>query len=167
MSAIVVFGLCSVSTTAQKFSSDQLCSASRRTLRACTSPSSVLTRCSSVRSLLPNHTADFHLSASFGAGFPDPFSHLWKVSKHTFAELQQLSAIRTTHGSIEWGLCTVSSESRDEPSCMSNNPFHQCTVSGLSVLCSFLKRCQHRAHLSLQLFLIVFDSTVALMRSSS
>ena len=32
-------------------------------------PSSVLTRCSSVRSLLPSDTADFHLLASFGAGF--------------------------------------------------------------------------------------------------
>ena len=74
------------------------------------------------------------------------------MSKHRFAELQQLSAIRTTHDSLGWGLYIVSSEPRDEPSCMSNNPFHQCTVSGRSVLCSFLKRCQHRAHLSLQLF---------------
>ena len=46
-SAIVVFGLCGVATTARRFSSDQLCSACRRTL------SSVLTRCSSVRSLRP------------------------------------------------------------------------------------------------------------------
>ena len=66
-SASVVFD------TARRFSSDQLCSASRRTLRAYTTPSSVLTRCSSVRSLVPSHTADFHLSDSFGAGFPDPF----------------------------------------------------------------------------------------------
>ena len=47
ISAIVVFGLCGVSTTARRFSCDQLCSASRQTL------SSVLTRCSSVRSLRP------------------------------------------------------------------------------------------------------------------
>ena len=47
ISAIVVFGLCGVSTTARRFPSDQLCSTSRRTL------SSVLTRCSSVRSLRP------------------------------------------------------------------------------------------------------------------
>ena len=69
MSAVAVFGLCGVSTNVQRFSSNQLCSA----LRAYTTPSSVLTRCSSVRSLLPRHTADFHVSASFGAGFPDPF----------------------------------------------------------------------------------------------
>ena len=97
---------------------------------------------------------------------PRSFSHPWKVSKHRFDELQQLSAIQTTHGSIEWELFIVSSESREEPSCMSNNPFRHCTVSGRSVLCSFLRRCQYRAHLSLQLFLIVFDSTVALMRQS-
>ena len=73
MCTVVDFGFCGVSTTSRSFSSDQLCSASRRTLRACTTPSSVLTGCSSVRSLLPSHTADFHLSASFGAGFPGPF----------------------------------------------------------------------------------------------
>ena len=59
--------------TALRFSSDQLFSASRRTLRAYTTPSSVRTKCSSVRSLLPSHTPDFPLSANFGAGFPDPF----------------------------------------------------------------------------------------------
>ena len=163
MSAIVVFGLCGVSTTARRFSSDQLCSASRRTLRAHTTPSSVLTRCSSVRS---EPHSGFPSASQLRCRIPRSFSHLWKVSKHRFAELQQPSATRTTHGSIEWGLYIVYSEPMDEPSCMSNNPFHQCTVSGRSVLCSFLKRCQHRSHLSLQLFLIVFNSSVALMRSS-
>ena len=55
------------------------------------SNSFVLTRCSSVRSLLPSHTDDFHLSASFGAGF-----HLWKASKYRFTEFQQHSPIRTS-----------------------------------------------------------------------
>ena len=55
------------------------------------SNSFVLTRCSSVRSLLPSHTEDFHLSASFGAGF-----HLWKASKCRFTEFQQHSPIRTS-----------------------------------------------------------------------
>ena len=41
--------------------------------RQYTTPSSVRTGCSSVRSLLPSHTPDFLLSANFGAGFPDPF----------------------------------------------------------------------------------------------
>ena len=118
-----------------------------------------------LRSLLPSHSG-FPSVTQLRCRIPRSFSHLWNVSKHRFAELQQLSAIRTTHDSLGWGLYIVSSEPRDEPSCMSNNPFHQCTVSGRSVLCSFLKRCQHRAHLSLQLFLIVFDSIVALMRSS-
>ena len=48
-------------------------SSTRRTLRTYTTPSSVQTRCWSVMSLLQSHTADFHLSASFSAGFPDPF----------------------------------------------------------------------------------------------
>ena len=72
-SVVVDLGFCGVSTTALRFSSDQLFSASRRTLRAYTTPSFVRTRCSSVRSLFPSHTPDFHLSANFGAGFPDPF----------------------------------------------------------------------------------------------
>ena len=73
ISTVVDFSFCGVSTTVRRFSSDQLCSASRRTLRAYTTLSSVLSRCSSVRSLFTSHTADFHLSASFGAGFPDLF----------------------------------------------------------------------------------------------
>ena len=81
----------------------QMCSASRRTLRAYTTPSSVLTRCSSVRSLLPDHTTDFHLSVSFGAGFPDPFPKLWKMSTQRFTKLQHLSARRTTHRTMERG----------------------------------------------------------------
>ena len=72
-SVVIDLGFCGVSTTALRFSSDQLFSASHRTLRAYTTPSSVRTKCSSVRSLFPSHTPDFHLSANFGAGFPDPF----------------------------------------------------------------------------------------------
>ena len=136
--------------------------------RAYTTPSSVLTRCSSVRSLLPSHTADFHLSASFGAGFLDPLPPLEgehaqiRRSPATFHD----TGIRATRGSVGRGLYIVSRETRDEPSCMSNNPFHQCTFSGRSVVCAFLNRCQHCAHSSLQLFLTVFNCSVALMRSS-
>ena len=72
-SVVIAIGFCGVYTTALRFSSDQLFSASRRTLRAYTTPSSVRTRCSSVRSLFPSHTSDFHLSANFDARFPDPF----------------------------------------------------------------------------------------------
>ena len=72
-SVVIDLGFCGVSATALRFSSDQLFSASRRTLLAYTTPSSVRTRCSSVRSLFPSHTPGFHLSANFGAGFPEPF----------------------------------------------------------------------------------------------
>ena len=71
-SSVAVFGFCGVSATAWKFSSGQR-SLTRRTQRANTVPSSALTRCSSVRSLVPSHTPCFYLSNSFGAGFPDPF----------------------------------------------------------------------------------------------
>ena len=147
MSTVVDFGFCGVSATARRFSSDQLCSASRRTLRACTTPSSVLTRCSSMRSRLPSHTAVFHLSASFCAD--SQILYPWKVTKHRFTEFQQLSTIRTAHGSIERGLHIVSREARTEPNCMSDNPFHHCTASGRSALRAVLKCCQHRAHSSL------------------
>ena len=49
---------------------------------------------------------------------------------------------------------------------MSDNPFRECAVGGLSVLCAFL-HCRHIcAYISLQLCLIVFHCSVALMRSS-
>ena len=83
---------------------------------------------------------------------PRSFSNLWKVSKHRFAELQQPSAIRTTHGSIKWS-CTSFPLNRgmSQAACRTNS-FHQCIVSGRSVLCSFLRRFQHRAHLSRNCF---------------
>ena len=65
----------SVSTTARKFSLTSC--AWRFVMRfAYTTPSFVLNRCSSVRSLMPRHPADFYMSASFGAAFPDPFPPL-------------------------------------------------------------------------------------------
>ena len=162
-SVVINLGFCGVSTTALRFSSDRLFSASRRTLRAYTTPSSVRTRCSSVRSLFPSHTPDFHLFANFGAGFPDSFSFLWKMCKNCFSKLHQFSTIRSSHGTIEWGLYLVISETRNEPRCVSDNPSHQCIVCRWYVLCVFLHCCQHCSHLSLQLFLIVFDSSIALM----
>ena len=81
-------------------------------------------------------------------------------------KFHQLSAIRSTHGTTERRLCIVASETRNEPSCVSDNPFHQSSVNGLSALCALLHGRQHCAHLSLQLFLIIFNSSVALMKSS-
>ena len=74
MSNVIDFDFCRVSTSDRRSSTDQLCSAIRRTLRAYSTPSSVPTRCSSVMPFLPSLTPGFHLSASFGAGFPDPFA---------------------------------------------------------------------------------------------
>ena len=147
----------------ERFSSDQLCSVIRRTLRAYATPSAVLTRCSSVRSLLPSHTADFQLRF----GITRSQTHLWKMSKHRFTKLQHLSTIRTTQCTIERRLCIILLEAKNEPSFVSKNPLHQCTVSGRSALSAVLQCCQHCAHLSLQLVLTVFHCTVALMRSSA
>ena len=124
---------------------------SRRLIEGSLLTSCPRTRCSFVRSLLPSHTADFHLSASFGAEFPDSFP----TCEHGFAKFQQLPIAR--------GLCIVAPETRNEPSCMLDNPCHQSTISSRSVLCAFLHCCQHCAHLSLQLFLIIFNSSFALM----
>ena len=162
MSAVVVFGFCGVSTTARRCASDQLCSASRRPLRVSNSfvSSDQMLVCD-VAFAQPH--SGFPNVSQLRRGIPRSFPHLWKVSKHRFAKLHQLSTIRTTHCSTEWGLYIISPETRNQPSRMSNNPFHQCTVGGRSVLCAVLKCCQHCAHLSLQLFLIVFHCSVALM----
>ena len=85
-SVVIDLGFCGVSMTALRFSSDQLCSASCRTLHAYTTPSSVRTRCSSVRSLFPSHTPDFHLSANFDAGISTSLSDLWKMCKNCFSK---------------------------------------------------------------------------------
>ena len=139
LSSTLVF--CSVSTIARRSSADQLCSAVRRTLRAYTTPSSVLTRCSSVTSFLHSRATHFHLSASFGAALPDPFTNCGRT------KLQHLSTIRTSHRTTQRGLCFVASQTRNEPSCVSNNP-----VSSVDCLWSvfFLRAilhcCQHLAH---------------------
>ena len=72
-SVVIDLGFCGVSTTALRLSSDQLFSASRRTLRAYTASSSVRTRVFVCEVALSSLTLGFHLSANFGAGFPDPF----------------------------------------------------------------------------------------------
>ena len=88
------------------------------------------------------------------------------MSKHRFTKLLQLSTLRTTHCTIERGLCIGAPETRHEPSCVSNNPFHQRIGSGRSVLRAVLHCCRYCAHLSLHLFLVVVHCSVALMRSS-
>ena len=102
----------------------------------------VLTRCSSERSLLPSHTAVFHLSASLSAGFPDPVPTSGRGSSTDSPNSSNFPTIRTT----ERRLRIVISEARNEPSCVSNNSFHQCQWSncvacGLAVLptvCAFV-----------------------------
>ena len=165
-SVAVDLGFCWVSTTGRRFSSDHLCSASRRTLRAYTTPSSVRTRCSSVRSLLPCHTADFHLSCPLRCWISRSLSNFWKMCENSFSKFHRLSAVRSTHGTIERDCASLPSETGNEPGCVSDNPFHQSTVNGRSVLEALLHCCQHCAHLSLQLSLVVFTSSVALMSSS-
>ena len=100
-------------------------------------------------------------------GIPRSISHLWKVSKRRFTELQQLfPRCGPPVARQKWGLCIAAPETRHDPSCVSNNPLHQCTVSGRSALRSVLRCCQQCARLSLQLLLIVFHCSVAFMRSS-
>ena len=129
------------------FTSDQLCSASRPTLRAYATPSTVPTRCSSATSLLPGHPR----------GFPRFFSHSGKVGKQ--AQIHQIPATfqKTDHPWLDRTWPTHRSpEAKNEPSCTSNSPCHQCTVSGWSALRAVLKCCEHGAHLSLKRFLISF-----------
>ena len=146
-SVVVDLGFCGVSMI-------DLRSAGRRRLRANTTPSSVRTKWSSVRSLFPNHTPDFHLSSNFGARFPDPFQPL-EDTRTVPPNSTSFSSIMSAQNTIERRLHITTSEAKDEPSCMSNNPSHQGAVGGWSVMCALLHCCQHCTHLSLQLFLIV------------
>ena len=118
---------CYFSTTVRRSSSDQLRWAIRRTLRACTTPS-VLTRCSSVTSLLHRHTTDF--ISQLRCGIPRSLFHIWKMSKHMFTTHQHLSTIRTTDRTIHWGLCIVAFETKNEPSCVEQF----ISIGGLSVV---------------------------------
>ena len=99
-------------------------------------------------------------------GGPDPFPTSGRRASTDSPNSSTFSTIRTTHRTIERGLCIVAPETRNEPSCVSNNPFHQCTVSGRSVLRAVLHGYQHCAHLSLKPFLIDVHCCVALVRSS-
>ena len=144
----------------ERFPSAQLCSASRRTLRAYSIVGSDQMPAREVALVQPH--GGIPLVRQLRRGIPRSFSHLWKVSKHKFTKFQQLSTIRTTHCPIEQGLYIVSLEARNKPRCMSNNPCHQYTVSGWSVFRAVLKCCQHCAHLSLHMFLMVFHCSVAL-----
>ena len=149
LSTVVDFGFGVASPTPRRFSSAPLCSACLRTLRAYTAPSSVLTRCSSVRSLLTSRTADFHLSACVGAGFQGRRASTDSQSSSNFfhnTDHSRLDRMQTAHR---------------QAACRTN-PFLQCIVSGRSVLRAVLKHCQRRTHLSLQLFLIVFRCSAAL-----
>ena len=132
----LTWAFCGVSTTAGESLLDQCCSVIRRTLRVDTTPSSVLTRCSSVTSLCPSHT---------------------------LGKRDNTAATRPSHCAVEKGLRIVTQESRNEANRMTDNPFHQCAVNRRSALREVLQCCQHRALLSLQLFLTVFDCFVALM----
>ena len=93
ISAIVVFGFCGVSTTARRFSSDQLCSTSRRTLRAFTISSDQMLICEVA---LAKQHGRFPSVSQLQCGIPRSLSHFWKVGKHNFAELQHLSTIRSS-----------------------------------------------------------------------
>ena len=72
------------SVVSRRFSSDQRCSLTAGEH----DPAICSDRCSSVMSLLPCHTACVHLSTSFGAGVPEPSSHLGKMSQQGFGKLQ-------------------------------------------------------------------------------
>ena len=75
-------------------------------------------------------------------------SNLWKMCKNCFAKLHQFS-------SILWRLHITNSETRNEPSCMSNNPHHQSAVGGWSATCALSGIAANIV------FLIGFDSSVA------
>ena len=159
MSNVVGFGFCGVSTSARRFSSGQLCSAIRRTIGAYTTPSSVLTRCSSVESLLPSH-----LLASFGAEFLDPFPTFGgrastdSPNSITFPRYGPPTARQN-------GRCASSPLKRGmaQAPCRTIHAINTLSVVGLRAVLHCFQLC---ALLSLQLFLKVSHCSVALMGSA-
>ena len=110
MSTVVDFGFCGVSTTARRFTSDQLCSASRPTLRAYNSfvGSDKMFVCEFA---VAEPHARFPPVKQLRCGLPMAWS---------------------THRSVERSQCIVAPEKRNDPSCMTNRPFRQCAVGGRS-----------------------------------
>ena len=85
--------------------------------------------------------------------FQIPFQPLEDVEELFFKKNYKLPSRGSAHGTIERELHIATTETRNEPGCMSNNPSHQGAVGGWSVLCALLHCRQHCTHLSLQLFL--------------
>ena len=144
------------------FSCDRRGSLTRRAQRAHTMPSSVLTRCSSVRPLLLLHAASFHLSTVLERDLLIPFSPQVDVIAH----VRQLPPL--FHGGDHpWARFFGESASspRNEPSCVTDDRLHQCAVNCRSVLCAVLWCGEQRAHVSLQQCLVVFNCSTAMMRS--
>ena len=95
--------------------------------------SSVRTRCSSVRSLFPQPHAGFPSVCQFWCWISRSFSYLWKMCKNCFSKLHQFSTIRSSHGTIEWRLYLTTSETRNEPRCMSGQSIS--SVRCLQMVC--------------------------------
>ena len=142
-SVVVDLGFCGVSMTDFRFSSDQLCPASRRPLRPAKRQNFIC---------LPTSVQDCQIPVQ-------PLEDVQELFLQTPPVF--VDTVRPWHG-----LHIAASETKNEPGFMSNNPSFQGAVGGWSVLCALLHCRQHCTHLSLQLFLIVFNSSVALLSPS-
>ena len=111
VSSVVVFSCSVVSTTAQRFSADQRSSLTLGTRCASTIPTSLVTRPSRVRPLLPSHTTSRHLRSGSSRHLSHPQEH------------------EATQGTIESRLCIVTSDVMTEQSSVWNHPFHKCAVN--------------------------------------
>ena len=101
------------------FSSDQLCSVIRRALRVHNS-----FICSEQMFVCVVAHATRRMATCQPASVPDsqiPFPPL-EDEQTQIHKLQHLSTRRATHCTIQRGLCIVALETRNEPSCVSNNP---------------------------------------------
>ena len=160
-SVVVDLGFCGVSMTDLRFSSDQLCSARRRTFRAYTTVSSVRAKCSSVRSLATRQI--FHLSANFGAGVPDPF----QTSGRCARTVSPNSTSFPRYGppmARKNGDCTSLTPKRgmSQAACRTIHLIKALSAVGLycvrSCIAASIVRC-----CPCSCFMIIFDSSVALM----
>ena len=94
-SVVIDFGFCGVSTTALRFSSDQLFPASRRTLRAYTIICSDKVFVCEVALSQPH--AGFPSVCQLWCWISRSLSDLWKVRKNCFSKLHQFYTVRPRH----------------------------------------------------------------------
>ena len=154
VSSVVDVGFCVLSAIVRR-SSDQRSSLTRRTQRAHTVP----VVCCAQMPIGEMALAEPHSKPQpvnhFRSGILQSVCHLGKMSQHGFPKCQHSFTPGPSCGAM-----------KRESRCVTDDALHQCAVISRSVSCVSWQCDEQRAHLSLLLFLIVFNNSITLMRTS-